>query len=139
MSEIAAFSEKKYKRLLSLALPCAIHNDEEYGRLHAILAEIEHKAAVREIAPEEERLSDLLFALIEPYEQKKIQSELPQTTPLEFLRSCMEDRELRHKDVWSLFGSRGIASEVLNGKREISKAHAKKLAEFFSVGIECFI
>ncbi len=71
MSAIAAFSEKKYKRLLSLALPCAIHNDEEYGRLHAILAEIEHKAAVRELAPEEERLSDLLFALIEPYEQKK--------------------------------------------------------------------
>ncbi len=31
-----------------------------------------------------------------------------------------------------VFGSSGVASEVINGKRAISKAPAKKLAEFFT-------
>jgi antitoxin component HigA of HigAB toxin-antitoxin module len=38
-----------------------------------------------------------------------------------------------------VFGSKGITSEVFHGKRSISKAQAKKLAEFFHVGVEVFI
>jgi HTH-type transcriptional regulator/antitoxin HigA len=41
--------------------------------------------------------------------------------------------------VWPLFGSKGVASEVLNGKRSISKAQAKKLAAFFHVSADLFI
>ena len=51
----------------------------------------------------------------------------------------MENRGLKHKDIWHLFGSKGVASEVLNGKRQISKTHAHKLAEFFHVGVEFFV
>ena len=42
-------------------------------------------------------------------------------------------------DLWKLFGSKGVASEVVNGKRGISKAQAKALAEFFHVSPELFI
>jgi len=55
------------------------------------------------------------------------------------LRHLMEARSLTHKDVWPLFGSKGIASEVLNGKRAISKVQARKLAEFFHVSADLFI
>jgi len=55
------------------------------------------------------------------------------------LRHLMEARGLTHKDMWPLFVSRGVASEVLNGKRAISKTHAKKLAEFFHVSPALFI
>jgi HTH-type transcriptional regulator/antitoxin HigA len=51
----------------------------------------------------------------------------------------MEQRSLTHKDVWRLFGSKGVASEVLNGKRAISKAHARSLAEFFHVDAGLFL
>ena len=135
----APFDEKKYKRLLGAALPCAIHDDAEHERLLGILSAIEHKAAEQDISPEEERLSDLLFALIEPYEDEKYKNERPTVTPLEHVKLFMQDRNLTHKDVWRLFGSRGIASEVLNGKRQISKTHAHKLAEFFEVGVEFFV
>lgn len=37
-----------------------------------------------------------------------------------------------------VFGSRGIASEGVSGKRGISKAQAKKLAELFHVPADLF-
>jgi antitoxin component HigA of HigAB toxin-antitoxin module len=36
-------------------------------------------------------------------------------------------------------GGRGHASEILTGKRSISKAQAKKLAERFKLSVEVFI
>jgi HTH-type transcriptional regulator/antitoxin HigA len=46
---------------------------------------------------------------------------------------------LKQSDLLHIFGSSGIASEVFNGKRAISKAQAKKLAEHFKVSVELFI
>jgi HTH-type transcriptional regulator / antitoxin HigA len=51
----------------------------------------------------------------------------------------MEARDLTQKDLWKVFGSKGIASEVLHGKRAISWTQTKKLADFFHVGVELFI
>jgi HTH-type transcriptional regulator/antitoxin HigA len=51
----------------------------------------------------------------------------------------MEARNLAQKDLWKTFGSKGITSEVFHGKRAISKAQAKKLADFFHVSAELFI
>jgi HTH-type transcriptional regulator/antitoxin HigA len=51
----------------------------------------------------------------------------------------MEDRSLRHKDVWPVFGNKGSASAALNGKRAISKSQAKRLSEFFPVAVELFL
>lgn len=38
-----------------------------------------------------------------------------------------------------MFGSRSIASDVLAGKREPSKAHMRALAEFFHVPAGAFL
>jgi antitoxin component HigA of HigAB toxin-antitoxin module len=46
---------------------------------------------------------------------------------------------IRPCDLLEVFGSRGIASEVANGKRAISKAQAKKLAELFHVPADLFL
>jgi len=55
---------------------------------------------------------------------------------LEFL---LEQRGLKPSDLWSVVGSKSRVSEILAGKRSISKAQAKKLAEFFHVGAGLFI
>ncbi|MGA2114509.1 MAG: helix-turn-helix domain-containing protein [Bryobacteraceae bacterium] len=55
------------------------------------------------------------------------------STPDSRLRSLMEEHGLRQRDLLDVFGSRGVASEVVSGKRAISKAQAKKLAELFHV------
>jgi HTH-type transcriptional regulator/antitoxin HigA len=51
----------------------------------------------------------------------------------------MENRSVKQADLLPIFGSRGIASEVYNGKRAISKAQAKKLGEFFGISPAVFI
>jgi len=42
-------------------------------------------------------------------------------------------------DLISVFGSSSVASDVLSGKRSISKAHARKLAEHFHFPVSLFI
>jgi HTH-type transcriptional regulator/antitoxin HigA len=51
----------------------------------------------------------------------------------------MAARNLTQKDLWKLFGSKGIASKVFHGKRAISKTQAKKLGAFVHVSVELFI
>jgi hypothetical protein len=50
----------------------------------------------------------------------------------------MEQRALRPADLTPIFGARSIASLVLNGKRQLSKTHIRKLAEFFHVSPAVF-
>jgi HTH-type transcriptional regulator/antitoxin HigA len=51
----------------------------------------------------------------------------------------MEAKGVKQSQLWDVFGSKGIASEVLNGKRGISKTHARALANYFHVPAELFI
>ena len=51
----------------------------------------------------------------------------------------MEARDIRQEDLIGVIGSRGVVSEVVNGKRGISKAQAKALGEYFHVSAELFI
>ena len=55
------------------------------------------------------------------------------------LKELMRAREMQAKDLWPVFGSKGIASEVLNGKRAISREAAKKLGETFHVSPVVFL
>lgn len=86
---------------------------------------------------EEEELAELLTMLIDEYEERR--HRIREADPQQVLRHLMEARQLTQKDLWKLFGSKGVASEVLNGKRSISKTHAKKLAVFFHVSPDLFI
>jgi HTH-type transcriptional regulator/antitoxin HigA len=51
----------------------------------------------------------------------------------------MEWKHLRQADLLPIFGSRSVTSEILAGKREPSKAHIRKLAEFFHVSPAVFL
>lgn len=50
----------------------------------------------------------------------------------------MEHRGLRQADLLPVFGSRSVASDVLSGKRELSKAHIRGLAGFFRLSPAAF-
>jgi HTH-type transcriptional regulator/antitoxin HigA len=51
----------------------------------------------------------------------------------------MERRDLKQADLLPIFGSRSVASDVINGKREPSKRHIRKLAEFFRMPADLFL
>ena len=54
-------------------------------------------------------------------------------------RRGMEQNDLQQVDLLKIFDSSGRVSEVVNGKRGISKAQAKALGEFFKESPELFI
>lgn len=90
-----------------------------------------------DLTPEEEALAEILTLLIQDYEEKRYP--LPRVSPTESLRALMEERGLKHKDVWPVLGNKGTATEVLAGRRSISKAQARRLAEFLRVPVELFV
>jgi HTH-type transcriptional regulator/antitoxin HigA len=59
--------------------------------------------------------------------------------PHEILRSIMEEAGLRQRDLLDIFGTRSIVSEVLSGRRGITKPHARALAARFKLNPNAFI
>lgn len=129
-------NNQSYADLVIKVLPTAIQSEEEYEIMLANIDELISRGEDK-LSPEEERLLETLAILVESYEDEHYP--IPEVAPNEVLKFLMEDRELKQKDLLHIFGSTGIASEVVNGKRSISKAQAKKLAEFFKVSVELFI
>lgn len=127
-------NEKTYGRLLERTLPHVIHTDEECERLTSELKRLDERERP---SREEKELAELLTILIGEYEERRYP--IRKASPRQTLQHLMEARNLTQKDLWKVFGSRGITSEVFHGKRSISKTQAKKLAEYFHVSVELFI
>jgi HTH-type transcriptional regulator/antitoxin HigA len=125
----------RYKKLLSNAMPVVIETEEENDRMLAIVEKLMAKG--EDISPEEDALLRLMATLIQDFEERFYKPR--EAAPLEILHHLMDARDLKQSDLLEVFGSKGIASEVINGKRSISKAHAKALAKFFGVSAELFI
>lgn len=124
-----------YASLLSEIQPKVIESEEENDRF---LAEVEKLIAFGEhLTLEQLQLMNLLVSLIEQFEEKHYQ--LHPASPLEILNELMLQRGLGQKDIVYLFGSQGVASEVLNGKRSISKSQAKALSDFFHTSPTLFL
>src|SRR5437870_1288825 len=128
-------NRRKYAELLSGTLPRMIENDAELERVAKSVEPLLDKGERR--TREEEPLCRFLPRLIEDYQQPRRAT--PQLTPNDALAPLLQARNLRQVDLLPIFGSRSRISDAVNGKREISKAHARKLAEFFSVSPELFI
>ncbi len=129
-----SLDEKSYGQLLRRTLPRVIRTAEECERLTNELMRLDD---LEQPSPEEKELAELLTVLIEGYEERRYP--IRTATPQQMLKHLMASRDLTQKDLWEVFGSKGITSEVFHGKRAISKAHAKKLAKFFHVGADLFI
>jgi len=126
---------KLYGRLLARKLPAVIRTEAANERLIAELEQFDKRHD--ELTPEEREYSELLTVLIEAFEDAHYAIE--GSTSDSRLRSLMEEHGLRQRDLLDVFGSRGIASEVVRGKRAISKAQAKKLADLFHVPADLFL
>lgn len=62
--------------------------------------------------------------------------ELPPLPPHRAVAFLMQQRGLKQADLLPVFGSRSVASEALDGKREPRKGQIRRLAEFFRLSVE---
>jgi HTH-type transcriptional regulator / antitoxin HigA len=119
--------------------PKIIETQQEYDRFLAVTETLLSKRTSR--TKTENTLFLLLVKLIRDYEEKTYAlQDWMQTPAHEFLQHLMEGRGLKQVELGEALGlSKGHISAIVNGKREISKAQAKKLGEFFNVSASAFI
>ncbi|NJL19867.1 MAG: transcriptional regulator [Leptolyngbyaceae cyanobacterium SM1_3_5] len=128
------FDQTAYGNLLAEVVPQVIETEEEYDRALQI---VERLMFTKNRTPEEKALFKLLVLLVEAYETEHYPFEKP--TPHEILQHIMESSGMRQADLVGIIGTSGVVSEVVNGKRSISKAQAKALADYFKVSPSLFI
>ena len=126
---------ERYGKLLASALPTVIQTKAENDYYLTVVEGLMRKGD--EISKEEVALLDLLTLLIETFERKHYK--IKKSTPRAILNELIAANHLKQSDLLPIFGSKGRVSEVVNGKREISKEQAKKLASFFHVSADLFI
>ena len=131
---ILTFDRATYSNLLAEIAPRAIETEEEYDRL---LAVAERLTFAKNRTPEERALYKLLVTLIEVYETENYP--MDKSEPHEILQHIMESSGTRQADLVGIIGSSGVVSEVVNGKRAISKAQAKALGDYFKISPSLFI
>ena len=136
MSTTLTVDRKKYVRLANRVLLKAIETEAEYDRMAAAVGELMDKGE-DSLSPEESALLETMAILIQAYDDRH--HPLPDTSPNEMLAYLMETSGRATRDLLPVFGTRGRVSEVLNGKRSISKEQAKKLAALFKVSTDLFL
>ncbi|MGA2145318.1 MAG: transcriptional regulator [Bryobacteraceae bacterium] len=127
--------ERQYRKLLDDALPVAIQTEGEYRRLLGSAASLMEKPE-EEISIEEGRFLELLSILIEEYENRV--HPLPKAKPHKMLAYLIKQKHMKPSDLWSVLPKSRV-SEILNGKRGISKTQAKQLAELLRVPVDLFL
>ena len=130
---IPTINRNVYGDLLAQHQPKAIETEAENEAAILLAESLEH----RQRTPEENALLELLIILIEKFEETSYP--LPNLESDRMLLHLMEARNMKQEELVGVIGSRGVVSEIVNGKRSISKAQAKVLGKLFHVSPSLFI
>jgi HTH-type transcriptional regulator/antitoxin HigA len=136
MSALLNIDPRKYARLANRVVVKAIETEVEYDHMIAAVERLMDKGEAR-LSPEESALLETLAILVQAYDERH--HALPPLAPNKMLAYLMETSGRTAADLVPVLGTRGRVSEVLSGKRSISKEQAKRLAEVFKVKADLFI
>ena len=135
MEQLAIVDNSLYGQLLAVRLPGAITSDAEYDRL---ASELEAIDSDMNATSELRAYGELLGALLAAYDREKpLFGE--EARAADVLALLLEDRGLKPIDLAPVAGGRAYVSQLLSGKRGISREMAKKLGAFFQVDPLLFI
>ena len=125
--------DAQYDRLLHAIQPRRPSSKGENQRLLTAIEKLMKKGE-DDRTPAENAMLDLLGTLVGEYEQRVYPRR--KSTPAEMLAFLMEQNNLTSTKL-PLPANR--VSEILSGKREVSKAQAKSLGDFFHVSPALFL
>jgi antitoxin component HigA of HigAB toxin-antitoxin module len=110
-----------------------IRNDDDH---RAALHRIDALWNAPDDSPEADEL-DALATLVDAYERKRWPTE--PGTPLDALKFAMDQHGATQKDLAEILGSRSRASEILNGKREMSLDQIRRLSKAWGIPIAMLV
>jgi HTH-type transcriptional regulator/antitoxin HigA len=124
----------KYIQLLQKFPPRTITNDQQLEATQEVIDSLLDRA---ELTPEESDYLNVLGTLVFDYEQKN--ETIADIYGVELLKVLIAERNLRQKDLISVFKTESIVSNILNGKRQLTIRHIQELAQFFSLSPAVFL
>jgi HTH-type transcriptional regulator/antitoxin HigA len=127
------FDRDEYVRLLQALPPVKIRTAEQ---AEATERQIEALLARPALTAAERAYVDLLSDLLADWEDAAV--EIPDVHGVALVRALLEERGLRQKDLVGVFATESVASEVLAGRRELTRKHIEGLARFFKVSPAAF-
>ncbi len=126
---------KAWVSLQDHALLRPIRNGADYERVHVLT-----DALADEVGDDENHplfsLFEITMELLQRWEDRHV--EIPDSEPKEVLRFLLEENNLKQKDLADI-ASPTLISDILAGRREISRMLAKSLSSRFNVSISAFI
>ena len=126
---------KTYRELCDLLMPRKIHDDTE---LEAAQEMIDALAVLPSRAPDQDDYLETLAELVEAYEEQSVK--FTKRTGLETLKFLLAENDLTASDLSRLLGTDiSLGYRILDGERNLTTRHIKKLAKHFHVGPEVFL
>ncbi len=118
-----------YKALVRLLPPRPIHDDADL----ASATEMIDRLAGFDLNGDQEDYLDALSTFVEAYEAGRFPIDDSRITPLDALKALLAEHDMNSSDLGRLLGNRTLGAAILSGRRELSKAHIRTLAEHFRV------
>jgi HTH-type transcriptional regulator/antitoxin HigA len=118
-----------------------IRSDTQYAQAMEIYRELADRAEERKTSAGENDYLETLRTMIREYDQLRssLLKDRTKTPPLEMLRDLVAEAGMNTVSLGKLVGGSGQASLILQGKRELSKANIRKLADYFHVSPALFL
>ena len=117
-----------------------IRSEADYDQAIEILKDLAGRTDDPGFTAGERDYTDTLSQLVGCYEKVHYPRTGKRPTPIELLKFLMGQNDMNSSDLGELLGSgRGQASMILNGKRELSKANIRVLADRFKVNPGLFL
>jgi HTH-type transcriptional regulator/antitoxin HigA len=113
-----------------------IRTDEDH---RAALAEIEARWGAAEGTEEGDKL-DVLFALVEAYEEKRWPIDLDENfDPIDILNHAIEELGHTQAELAELLGSRSRASEILSRRRALTVEMIRKISKEWNIPADLLV
>jgi HTH-type transcriptional regulator / antitoxin HigA len=120
---------ESYAELVELFMVRPLHDEVDY---HNALAVLDAMAGY-EMNPDQEDYFEAVATFVEKYEAEHYAIDAQDVTPVDLLRSLLEEHGLSESDLGRLLGDRSLGHRILTGERELSKTHIRILAEHFAL------
>lgn len=118
---------QEYSQLVALLMPRPLHDDVDYRNALAVLDAM----AGFKMNRDQEDYFEAVATFVEKYEAQHHAFDDPKMTPVDLIRSLMQEHQMSDSDLGRLLGDRSLGHRILAGQRELSKAHIRTLADHF--------
>ena len=127
-------SPSAYIELLKTFPPRPISSEEELLATQQVIDALIDRD---QLTPDEQDYLNVLGTLAYEYEQLHHEP-IPDIHGVELIKALLAEFDLRQKDLVPIFKTESIVSAVLNGERQLTASHIRKLADFFHISPAAF-